>query len=187
MNKRRKIELQIGGIVILAVAFSLALYFIGAERIVEIIGVENTYLVIFFIALFGGMTSIGGVSYTGSIITFVAGGASPWIIALAAGLGTTLGDVTYYMVARHGSKALGDGWLSTKVKKVSEWLKNRSAKMKFLVVYLYMGFTPFPNDPLTITLGLSRVPKKIVIPALALGDTTFAFLLAYLGNWLPFV
>lgn len=187
MKKQARLKFEVLAVILLIAAFSLALFFVGAERIVAFIGVENSYLVTFFIALFGGMTSVGGVSYTASIVTFVSGGAMPWLIALAAGAGTAIGDSIYYLVSRRGARVLGEGWLSRKIKALSDWLSKRSGLVKFLGIYAYISFTPLPNDLLTITLGISQVPKKIVLPAVILGDFTFAFLLAYIGDSLPFL
>lgn len=186
MNKKQKLEIEISIALFILIAFTVLLYFVGATELVSMIGVRNTYLVMFLIALFGGMTSIGGVSYTTSIITFVAGGADPLLIALLAGAGTSLGDTAYFLVSREGSKIAFHGWFGKKVERFSKWLQRQSKVGKFIGIYLYTGFTPLPNDPLTITLGISKAKRDLVIPALVLGDFTIATLLAFLGHSLPF-
>ena len=187
MKTRRNRLIEFILVVSIIVIISCVLYFIGAEQIVAYVGVENTYLVLFFIALFGGMTSVGGTSYIASILTFVSGGADPMLVAVAAGLGTGIGDTVYFLAAKKGNKVLSEGRIKHWTESFTAWLRSHGEAFKFFVIYLYVGFTPLPNDPLTIALGFGNARKKVVIPALFLGDTTLALLLALFGNNLPFI
>ncbi len=179
-SRKHKIELTIG--ILLLLGLALLTYSVGTDRIVSFIGVENTYVVMFVIALVGGMTLIGGVSYTASILTFVSGGADPLLVGILAGLGTSVGDSAYFLVSRRGHQTLSDGWLKNKITQVKHWLSTHSDRLKFLFIYLYIGFTPLPNDPVTISLGLSGEKAKLVLPALILGDVTLALILSFFGN-----
>lgn len=187
MDKKQQLTIEFALLMILIAGITGLLYLVGAEQVVDFVGVENTYFVMFFIALFGGMTSVGGTSYVASVITFVAGGADPLLIAAAAGFGTGIGDNVYFLVAKRGNRVLSDGTVKRWVESFTAWLRSHGSGVKFMAVYAYTAFTPLPNDLLTITLGLGNARKKVVIPALFLGDTTFALILAFFGNNLPFV
>ena len=63
---------------------------------------------VFLIAALGGLNSVtGGVLYT-SIATFAAGGASPWLLGLVAGVGITIGDIIMFTLLRTGVKSLNE-------------------------------------------------------------------------------
>ena len=56
-------------IVISIILWSALIYFVGADTIVEKIGVENGLLIMFLVSLFGGMSSIGGATYVATAAT----------------------------------------------------------------------------------------------------------------------
>lgn len=184
MTKRDKRLLEVALAVLLVMGMTLLVYEFGAERIVSVIGVENTYLVAFLVALFGGMTSLGGPTYVATILTFVSGGAAPFIIALAAASGIVIGDTLYFLISRRGRHALAAGSLKDKLMKLERWIERRNDFTVFLFAYFYIGFTPFPNDVITVTAGIANVEKKVMLPAIAFGALTHAFILAYLGKTL---
>lgn len=159
----------------------------GADAIVEYIGAENGYLVMFLVALFGGMSSFSGVTYVATIITLAGGGLNPLFLALAAGAGTTIGDTVYYLIGRYGVREVAESYFAHQVGRLTMWLSTKPRWMVFLGSYLYTGFTPLPNDVLTITLGLTHQPLKVVLPALALGNATLTYLVATFGGSLPFL
>jgi membrane protein YqaA with SNARE-associated domain len=183
----RRLRITVISIVVFIVVWSLVVYFVGAERIIDYIGVENSYIVVFFIALIGGATSLGGVTYVSAILTTVAGGAEPLYIGLAAGAGTCLGDSLYYLVSYYGSHAFATGTIDKHLDRVQDWADQRPWYTRWLTIYGLLGFTPMPNDLLTVSLGLIKQPKRLVLTAIAAGTFTLALLLAYFGSALPLV
>lgn len=187
MQQRARIEIEILSFLALVLLLSVVFYFVTPQQLVAYIGIKNIYIVMFFIALLGGSTSIGAFSYAASILAFVDGGANPLFIGIAAGGGTAIGDSLYYIVSRRSVHVLKKGWLKKKISQSSKWLRTHDAKTMFVTIYLYASTPVLPNDILTVTLGLSRAKNSIVIPALVLGDFTLALLLAFLGHSLPAV
>ena len=154
----------------------------GAETIVDYIGAENGYLVIFLVALFGGVSSFTGVTYVATIITLASAGLNPLGVALASGVGVSFGDTAYYYIGKYGLRELASTHFESHLEKFTHWLQTKPKAILFFGVYVYTSFSPFPNDVLAIALGLSRQSLKVTLPALVLGNITFTLLLATLGR-----
>lgn len=162
--------------------WSLLLYFVGAERLVRMIGVENGYLIVLCVALFGGMSAIGGVVYVTTLVTFASAGLSPLWLALASGAGVSFGDTLFFYLGKHGRSSIKSGYFHDLFTKLSNWLKQRSEATVVLFAYIYSGFTPFPSDFLAIMLGALKQRYIIAVPTLVVGNITFAYLLAKFGG-----
>ncbi len=187
-----KKQYQHGFLIFAVLSFSVAswlilLHYRSPAELVELIGVENGYLVMFFVAFFGGVSSLTGVSFVATALTLSAGGLNPIFLALASGAGITMSDSVFYLIGRHAHHAIESPWLHRWVEKVAIWLNDRSRLVVGVFIYLYTGFTPLPTDLLTIVLGLTQQPYRFVIVALTLGNITFTYLLATIGsNFLVF-
>lgn len=185
--KRRKGLLVVLALLLCICIWTAVIVYVGADTLVSYIGVKNGYLLMFLVSLFGGVSSLGGAVYVTTIITLASGGLNPAFLALASGLGVSVGDTVYYYLGRHGRLLLPDeGWLVAKVRALSKWLTRQNPVVRWLAVYGCVGFTPIPNDILTILLGLTRQPYVATISALVLGNVTHTYLLATLGSALPF-
>lgn len=168
------------------VLWSWVLVTYGAEAVVAYIGAENGYLVMFLVALFGGMSSFSGVTYVATIITLASGGLAPHFLALAAGIGISIGDTIYYYIGRFGLREIASSRFNDKITRLTVWLSQKPRWLLFVFVYLYTGLSPLPNDILTIALGLTQQPLRVVLPALILGSTTLTYLIALFGERFPF-
>jgi membrane protein YqaA with SNARE-associated domain len=178
-----------GGALALAGVFlslNLVFFFLSPDQIVEYVGVENTYLTVFLIASVGGLSVItSGVLYA-SIIAFAAGGASPWLLGLVGGIGIAIGDSLVFYLFSHTSKKLSPRW-QEKVTKVKEKVEHLPSTVQYVLIYLYLGFTPLPNDILMFLLAVLRFQFWQVFPFILAGTITVATLIAYLGEALPFL
>lgn len=164
------------------VAWIVLLHYISPTELVERIGVQNGYLVMFLVATFGGVSSFTGVSYVATVLTLSAGGLNPFLLALSSGLGITISDSLFFWLGRHADSIISSSWLRTRIDRIATWLGKRRPLTVAMFIYLYTAFTPLPNDILTGMLGLTKQPYRLVIVALTLGNATFAFLLATLGG-----
>lgn len=167
------------------ILWSLLLYFFDARQIVDYIGVRNGYIITALVALFGGVSSLGGPTYIAVVLTFASAGLNPIGLAVASGLGVSIGDTVYFYLGKHGRKTLPDGKIKNMIEKATSWTEKRSEKVVALFAYLYTGFTPLPNDILTVALGAMQQRYIVVIPALVLGNVTLVYLLARFGGILP--
>ncbi|MEX2014172.1 MAG: hypothetical protein WD896_02345 [Parcubacteria group bacterium] len=163
------------------VAVTLLLVFITPDEIVHYIGIENAYLVSFLLAVFGGLSAVTGISFFVSVATFASGGANPFILALFGGAGIFISDSIFFFAARYGV-----GILEKKAKPIFSWLVSRMEKLPMKAVlagvYVYIGFTPLPNDILMIALAIWGIPYKKLAPVLLAGSITVVFLVAYFGE-----
>jgi membrane protein YqaA with SNARE-associated domain len=174
-------------LVAFVVGWSVFLLLVGAETIVSAIGVENTYIVLLLVSLFGGVSSFGGPAYTAMLITFSAGGSDPLLLAVCSGIGVSVGDTLYFILGSYGIRALKHEKTQERVKKVKEWLDKKPAWSVPFVTYMLVGFTPIPNDILTIALGATRRPYVPIIIALVLGNMTLSYLVATFSQYLAFL
>ena len=175
------------GLILIVIGWSWLLLTVGSEALVDLIGVQNGYLLMFFMALFGGVSSVTGVTYVATIITLASAGLNPALLALASGLGISIGDTIYYLIGRLGLRELAMSRFEEQVRSFTTWLFAKPAWLRALGIYIYTGFTPLPNDILTILLGVSRQPYVVVLPALVLGNATLTFLIATFGSTLEFL
>ncbi len=184
-NGKRKLTLAV--FILSLIAWSALIYYLGSERIVELIGVENGYVFMFLMALFGGMSSFTGIAYPATIITLASGGLNPLYLALASAAGVTIGDTVYFVLAHRFSYLLNERGTARKyIDKIGHWLHDKPKPMIAGAIYTYSAFTPLPNDILTIALGLARQPYLLVITSLALGNFTLTYLIAKFGQIFPF-
>lgn len=159
------------------VAWSALLYFIKPTEIVNLIGINNSYLAIFVIALLGGASTFTTTTTYAAVITLALGGLNIFALSLVAGVGATLGDGIFFYFGLVGRQYVY-GRLEKIIKEIALWLRQRSDWFLPLAVYLYSGFAPTPNGLMILTLALSGYPyKKIFLPNL-LGNATFMLLLS---------
>lgn len=156
-------------------------YFFGAEGIVSAIGVENTYLVIFLIAVTGGLSSLTGIALFTSIATFAAGGAEPFLLAMVGGVGIFISDSIFYFLIYYGRKSVPENWEET-FKKIEEWIEKYPNRVVLTGMYFYISFSPLPNDLLMAALVIGGYSYKRIVWVLLAGSFTVAFITAYLGK-----
>ncbi len=180
--KRASGLLAVAGLVAFLALWAAAMWYWGPETIVRAIGVNNGYLLMLFVAVFGGASSIGGPTYIATIATLASGGLDPLILALIAGFGVTLGDTAYFMLGRKGGEHLGEGRITRIAQKFARWLDGRPGWVEWAGIYAYIAFLPLPNDVLTVLLGISQRSYPRVIAALALGNFTKCLLVAVIAS-----
>lgn len=177
------------------VVFALMLTFIiiasavflkwDASEIVEMIGVENGYAIMFLVSLLGGVSSVGGVAYFATILTLAGGGLDPLFLGLLSGAGVSVGDTFYFYFGKHGKKTLESYRFKEVIERFTEWLDKKPKWFVPASIYLYTGFTPLPNDILAIAMGATGRRYIPVISALVLGNVTLTYLVAVFGDSLP--
>lgn len=152
----------------------------GPEYIVELIGVNNTYLIIFIIAVIGGVSAITSTSFYTLFFAFLLGGADPFYLSLLGGIGLTIGDSVFFYFGYKSRELVEKTKYISYIRKSSSWLKMHKKEFIFLVTYVYVAFTPFPKDILSSILGLSNFSFKSSIIAFLLGNITHCMSLGLL-------
>ncbi|MFW5991293.1 MAG: hypothetical protein ACOCQX_03610 [Candidatus Nanoarchaeia archaeon] len=174
LYEKLKKHISLITVILLILIFSAINYFLGAEGFVNLIGEENSYLLAFLVATFGGASFLTASSYYLIIITLALGGTNFILLGVAGGLGNSIGDTLFYLLGLKGRKTLG------RVKKITDrifnWLNTKPPWMIPVFVFLYANLVPLPNDILAVSLGVCKYPfKKLIIP-LVLGNISFTML-----------
>lgn len=166
-------------LVLFFLGISIFFLFSSPERLLASIGIENAYLLIFSLALLGGLTTFSGVPYHLILIALAAGGLHPLLLGVCAGVGVMLGDTTTYYLGHQGS-AIIPQWMQRFLRRISMLVESHPRLSPFLF-FLYGSIVPFSNDFIVISMGLSRYPFWKVILPLGLGNLVFNISLAYLS------
>ena len=142
----------------------------------ESLALQYGYFGIFLISLVGALSIIFPIPYT--VIIFTLGGTfEPLWIALAAGIGSTVGEFSGYLIGFGGSKVI-----SEKYKKKMEFLMKLFDRFGLIIIFLF-ALTPLPDDLLFIPLGVIRYNiARAFIPALV-GKICMNFIVAYSGRF----
>jgi membrane protein YqaA with SNARE-associated domain len=149
----------------------------------ENLALQYGYFGIFLISLIGALSIVFPIPYT--VVIFTLGGLKvgevwlfePFWIAIAAGLGSTLGEFSGYLVGFGGRKAI-----SEKYKKKMDFLVKLFNKFGPITIFLF-ALTPLPDDLLFIPLGVMRYSLlRTFIPALA-GKFLMNLIIAYSGRF----
>lgn len=138
------------------------------------------YLGIFLISFLGASSIFFPIPYTVIIFTLgglQTGGFEPLWIAVAAGIGSTVGEFSGYLVGLGGRKAIGERY-----KKKMDFLMRIFKKFGSVVIFLF-ALTPLPDDLLFIPLGVMRYNLiRAFIPAL-IGKFCMNLIVAYSGRF----
>jgi hypothetical protein len=157
------------------------LYFFTPEMVIDYIGIEHAYIIIFCIALICGFSSLSGSMFYVAIVTLSSGGADSFLLGIVGGLGLALSDGIFFYVVKIGLKQLPPtgNWfrLQTRaiVTAIPDWALGVS-------IYLYCAVSPIPNDILLAALALSGARAQDIAVYVFLGDISSALLWAYIGK-----
>lgn len=151
----------------LIAGWSLFVYEVGPERLIEVIGEHNSYILIFLLATFIGASIVTTASFYTAAVTFILGGLDLYLVAILSGIGLLLGDTLFYYLARTGKKIMPPKFQAM-FAKITNWLKTKPDWVIWIFIFIYAGLTPLPGDILSVGLGLMEYPyKKLYLPLLA--------------------
>jgi len=181
--EKNKILKYIPRIMLILLFISMSFYFYAyssPEEMISFIGVKNAYSLIFVLAFLGGMTTFSGIPYHLVLITLATGGLNPLFLGLSTATGVMLGDSTSYYVGYQGSVIIPGA-----LQKILMIIRNfglKHPKILPLFFFLYGSLSPFSNDFIVISMGLSQYPFWRVMVPLGLGNLVFNISLAYLAT-----
>jgi len=135
------------------------------------------YFGIFLLSLIGALSIFFPIPYTVVIFTLGGQGVDPLLIAIAAGLGSGIGEFSGYLLGFGGRRAI-----SERYKKKMVVLVKLFNKFGPIVIFVF-ALTPLPDDLLFIPLGVMRYSLvKAFIPAL-IGKFCMNLIVAYSGRF----
>ena len=144
--------------------------------------VQYGYAGIFLISLLGA-TSVF-IPIPSSVVIFILGGNlsfEPLWIAIAAGLGAAVGELSGYAIGLGGRKVIGE-----KYKRKMDILTRLFKRFGPAVIFAF-ALTPLPDDLLFIPLGVMRYSVlKAFVPALV-GKFLSNLIIAYAGRFSLYV
>jgi membrane protein YqaA with SNARE-associated domain len=149
----------------------------------ESLALQYGYFGIFLISLIGALSIIFPIPCT--VIIFTLGGlrvGEAWVfeplwIAVAAGIGSAIGEFSGYLLGVGGRKVI-----SEKYKKKMNFLVRVFNKYGSITIFLF-ALTPLPDDLLFIPMGVMRYSIiKAFIPAL-IGKFCMNLIVAYSGRF----
>ena len=164
------------------ISWSILLYQVGPQQIVDLLGVNNSYLLMFAMTLFGGLSTFTAPTFYAVLITLALGGLNPFLLGIVAGLGMTISDSAFFYFGMKGRDVLSGRW-EERVGRLKEWFDAKPSWAAPILVFLYTGFSPFPNDPLMIGTALASVSYRRIVPFLFLGNSTFATIIAFVASF----
>ena len=147
------------------------------------LAIQYGYLGFFLISLIGALSIFFPIPYT--VVVFALGGlkvGGAWVfepvwIAIAAGIGSAVGEFSGYLLGFAGRKAI-----SEKYKKKMEFLMKLFDRFGPIVIFVF-ALTPLPDDLLFIPLGVVRYNLiRAFVPAL-IGKICMNFIVAYSGRF----
>ncbi len=135
------------------------------------------YVGVFLISLIGTLSVVFPIPYT--LVIYIIGGfrvLDPFLIAVAAGVGSALGEFSGYVIGYYGRAVLSEDR-----RRKMDYMMKIFLRYGFAAIFLF-ALTPLPDDLLFIPLGIMRYRfVKAFIPAL-LGKMLMCFILAYSGS-----
>ena len=182
MKKKVRITLDIA-LVALIVGWIIFLVLYTPSRLIEYLGVTNTYLLVFLFTLLGGIATIAFVSVYPHVIAFSAAGLNPFVIGIVAAVGHTVANLLFYYFGQKGSNiARTSPGFNKATKSMLKWVDKKPCWCVYVFIFLYVGFTPFPNNLLTAYGGIINFSVKRILAPLVLGNIVLFSAVAYLSS-----
>jgi membrane protein YqaA with SNARE-associated domain len=165
------------------------LFFLSPTSIVDYIGIQNAYILMYVIAAASGLTTFNTVPYYPVMLVLANAGVNPILLGLAAAVGVMTGDSFSYLVGHQGATVIPK-FLRTMFTKIYE-VAVAHPRLFPVVCFFYGSLSPLSNDFITIPSGMARIPYWRVILPLGLGNIvfniTFAYLAIYAYDWVTLV
>lgn len=167
--------------ILVIIALNLVFFVVSPQEIVDYVGVNNSYLTVFLIATFGGLSSATAAIFYSAIATFASGGASIWLLGLAGGIGIFIGDSIMFGLLSYGFKSVSKKWEKL-IFKASKYIKKIPTWLIYVLLFLILGISPLPNDIVILALVLLGFTYLQIAPVLLLAGISIATLTGYFGE-----
>lgn len=167
--------------VILAVfvlLISIASFYIDREALLETVGLENAYFLLFFVSATAGVSIFTATGFYIFFGAFIQLPVDPILSGVIAGLGVSLGDYIIFALARlatEGSRTLEKHRQYQKIRAFIERLPDWGV---YGFTFIYTAFIPIPNDILMAILGALRFKMWVISVAMTLGNIVLMILIA---------
>ncbi len=155
------------------------IFFIGPEALVDYIGVQNAYGLMFLVAALGGLSTFNSVPYLAVLFVLANTGVDPLWLGIVSAVGVMCGDSFSYLLGRSGETVIPESF-----KFAFASIKNFAITYPRLYpsfCFIYGAICPLSNDFVTISAGIANISYKKVMVPLALGNIVFNIAFAYMS------
>lgn len=149
------------------------------RELVNMLGIRNSYLIAFLLSIVGAYTNMTKITTYPLVVALALGHSQPLLVGFFAGLGLAVGDVLFYYMG-FTAREMAGGKTRERLEKVLARLKRQSMIVVQGFIYVYVAFSPFPNNLLTGALAFTGYPFVRVMIPLVLGDLTLPIMIAWL-------
>ncbi len=154
------------------------LFFVSPGEVVDAIGLETGYLLLFLTALIG-VSGLSSALFYATLLTFLASGEfNIFLVIMIVAPTMAFGDAVFFFLGYKGHSAINE-LTGNRLKSFSSWLNSKSQWFVVAFAYLYTSTMPLPQDILMVALGLGRVNFPYVFAAVLLGNATFVTLIYF--------
>ena len=178
-HRRRSLLLKAGGVISVYLMISIALVSFPVDSLIDTLGSNNAFLLMFFLGILGGFTTFTGIPYHFVLMSLAAGGLNPIGLGLCTAIGVMLGDSTMYFIGTKVKDTLSPRMQAT-IERLSNYL-SQHPKLVAPALVGYGTFSPFSNDFIVASLSMMGYSFRRTIIPLTLGNILYNIALAYLG------
>lgn len=133
------------------------------------------YVGAFLISLISALSIIFPIPYT--VVLYALGGSlDPLLLAISSGIGSSLGEVSGYLVGYYGRAII-----SEKMKRKMDFMLKVFSRHGNITIFIF-ALTPLPDDLLFIPLGIMRYSLTKTLISCFLGKFLMSFIIAYSGR-----
>jgi membrane protein YqaA with SNARE-associated domain len=160
-------------------SFSILLASFPADDIIDAVGANNAFLLMFVLGMIGGFTTFTGIPYHFVLMSLAAGGLNPIGLGVSTALGVMIGDSVMYLLGSRVKTNLPPRVEAT-VEKFATHLDHHPRWVSPALV-VYGAMSPFSNDFAVAPLSMIGYNYWRTIVPLAIGNTFYNIAIAYLG------
>jgi membrane protein YqaA with SNARE-associated domain len=132
------------------------------------------YLGAFIVTFLGNVTILIPIPF--ALVIYICGGfLNPFILGLATGAASTMGELSSYLVGRGGRKVI-----EAKYGRRLDSMRALIDRYGMLLVFLF-ALLPLPDDVLLVPLGMIKYNVWKLVSAMFLGKTLMCLAISYAG------
>jgi len=161
------------------ISLSVTVAITPTDTLLDFIGSENAYVLMFCLGLIGGIATFVGIPYHLVLMSLAAAGIAPLPLGIATAFGVMLGDSLMYIFGRH-AEAILPARIGAGLSALARYLTAHPRAVT-PALFMYGSCSPFSNDFIVASLSIAGYSYWRTIIPLALGNVVFNVTIAYLG------
>jgi membrane protein YqaA with SNARE-associated domain len=172
-------SVQIIAIITVFIAFSVGIALIPTNTLIDLIGSNNAWLVMFILGIIGGTATVIFIPYQLVLMSFAAGGINPIWLGFSTAMGVMIGNSCMYLFGKKMQTILSPKQTSILESFATLFRQHPRLVVPFLV--LYGIFSPISNNYLIVPLSMLHYSYTYILVPLTIGNVVYHIGLAYIG------